>query len=168
MALILPVAGGIPHHSNASSCSLKRRKEASLSRFVSPLFGATIAFLGFAGVTQAQVVTVPDTPQIGSSNPITADPLVPRPPTKPCIVQLFQNLPFDNFTPSTFSYTPPASCPGPWAKVVFTADFTVQSDGSLIEQQLSIWAMRISSTALPPSLAQTSAHPGMSSEMFPT
>jgi len=76
---------------------------------------------------QAQVVIVPDTPQIGSSNPITAQPLVSRPPTHPCVVQLFQDLAFDNFTPKSFTYTPPADCPGPWAKVVFTADFTVQA-----------------------------------------
>lgn len=127
MVLILPVAGRIPDRSNSSSWSLKRRQESSISHFVSFLFGAAIPLLCFAGVTQAQVVTVPETPQIGSSNPITAEPPVPRPSTRPCIVQLFQNLPFDNFTPATFSYTPPASCPGPWARVVFTADFTVQS-----------------------------------------
>jgi len=127
VAFISPVARLIPDRSNASNRSLKRRKETSISRFVSFVFGAAIAFLCFGGVIQAQVVTVPDTPQIGSSNPITAEPLVPRPPTRPCIVQLFQNLPFDNFTPAMFSYAPPASCPGPWAKVVFTADFTVQS-----------------------------------------
>jgi hypothetical protein len=78
-----------------------------------------------ANLLYAQVVTVPATPQIGSSNPVTAAPLVPRPNTKPCVVQLFQNVAFDNFTPATFSYTPPSDCHGPWAKVVFTADFTV-------------------------------------------
>ncbi|MGA2807962.1 MAG: peptide-N4-asparagine amidase [Terracidiphilus sp.] len=78
-----------------------------------------------AAVAQAQVVVVPTVPQIGSSNPITAAPLVPRPNTKPCIVQLFQNLEFADYTPKSFSYTPPQACPGPWAKVVFTADFTV-------------------------------------------
>jgi hypothetical protein len=79
-----------------------------------------------AGLMHAQVVIVPAN-QIGSSNPATADPLVPRPHTTPCVVSLFNDFAFDNFTPQTFSYTPPASCPGPWAKVVFTADFTVQS-----------------------------------------
>jgi Peptide N-acetyl-beta-D-glucosaminyl asparaginase amidase A len=88
---------------------------------------AAIACLSATTPSRSQVVIVPDTPQIGSSNPITAAPLVSRPPTKPCVVQLFQNLPFDNFTPASFSYTPPSACPGPWAKVVFTADFTVQS-----------------------------------------
>jgi Peptide N-acetyl-beta-D-glucosaminyl asparaginase amidase A len=78
-----------------------------------------------AGAAHAQVVRVPPTPQIGSSNPITAQPPVPRPHTRPCVVQLFRNLAFADFTPQAFSYAPPANCPGPWAKVVFTADFTV-------------------------------------------
>jgi hypothetical protein len=73
----------------------------------------------------AQVVIPPSTPQIGSSNPVTAEPPVPRPHTKPCVVQLFENLQFADFNLKSFNYTPPAACPGPWAKVVFTADFTV-------------------------------------------
>jgi hypothetical protein len=95
----------------------------------SPKFRRSVTVAGlvsaFAALASAQVVTVPATPQIGSSNPITAAPLVPRPDTKPCVVPLFQNLAFADFTPKTFSYTPPSACPGPWAKVVFTADFTV-------------------------------------------
>jgi hypothetical protein len=86
---------------------------------------ALLLLTAFAGTAHAQVVVVPPTPQVGSSNPATADPTVPRPTTKPCVVQLFQNLAFENYTPQTFNYTPPSSCPGPWAKVVFTADFTV-------------------------------------------
>jgi hypothetical protein len=78
-----------------------------------------------AGVVGAQVVIAPSTPQIGSSNPVTAEPSVPRPHTKPCVVQLFQNLEFADYNTKAFSYTPPAACPGPWAKIVFTADFTV-------------------------------------------
>lgn len=87
------------------------------------------AALALAVVVRAsgQVVIVPPTPQIGSSNPITAEPPVPRPATNPCVVQLFQNQAFADFTPKMFNYTPPAACPGPWAKVVFTADFTVSA-----------------------------------------
>ena len=85
----------------------------------------TMFATAFAVMASAQVVIVPPTPQIGSSNPITAAPLVPRPDTTPCVVPLFQNLAFADFTPKVFSYTPPAACPGPWAKVVFTGDFTV-------------------------------------------
>ncbi|HEX4647968.1 MAG TPA: peptide-N4-asparagine amidase, partial [Steroidobacteraceae bacterium] len=79
----------------------------------------------FAAGTQAQVVPVPPSPQIGSSNPITAEPPVARPHTSPCVVPLFQNLLFADFTPKIFNYSPPPRCPAPWAKVVFTADFTV-------------------------------------------
>ena len=71
----------------------------------------------------AQVVLVPPTPQIGSSNPITAEPPVSRPHARPCVVQLFQNLQFADFNTKSFSYAPPGDCPGPWEKVVFTADF---------------------------------------------
>ena len=78
-----------------------------------------------SGGLQAQVVLAPSTPQVGSSNTVSADPPVPRPHTKPCTVQLFQNMEFADFNIKSFSYTPPPDCPGPWAKVVFTADFTV-------------------------------------------
>ena len=64
-------------------------------------------------------------PQIGSSNPITADPPVERPHTQPCTVQLFTNQAFADFNIKDFSYAPPSGCHGPWAKVVFSADFTV-------------------------------------------
>ena len=86
---------------------------------------AAVLAIATAAVASAQVVVVPTTPQIGSSNPITAAPPVSRPSTQPCVVQLFNNLAFADFTPKSFSYTPPAGCPGPWSKVVFTADFTV-------------------------------------------
>jgi hypothetical protein len=76
--------------------------------------------------SKAQVVVTPSTPQIGSGNPVSPEPTVPRPShTQPCTVQLFQNLEFANYDVKSFSYAPPADCPGPWEKVVFTADFTV-------------------------------------------
>ena len=86
---------------------------------------AGVAMLACAALARAQVVPVPPGPQIGSSNPVSAEPSVARPSRKPCVVALFANLEFADFTPKTFSYSPPADCPGPWAKVVFTADFTV-------------------------------------------
>jgi len=92
--------------------------------FLSRLRSAAVCSIAAMAV-HAQVVLVPSEPQIGSSNPVTAEPLVRRPHTSPCLVKLFQNLAFADFTPKTYSYTPPAGCPGPWSKVVFTADFTV-------------------------------------------
>jgi hypothetical protein len=88
---------------------------------------AGVLSFGCATAALAQVVAVPPNPQIGSSNPITAEPPVSRPHTSPCVVQLFDNLAFADFNTKSFSYTPPSSCPGPWAKVVFTADFTVSA-----------------------------------------
>lgn len=63
--------------------------------------------------------------QIGTQLTATADPVVRRPHTKPCVVQLFSAYTFAFFSNSvqTFSFMPPAACPGPWSKVVLEADF---------------------------------------------
>ncbi len=90
----------------------------------SVLVGSAFGLLAAGGV-RAQAVIAPATPQIGSSNTVSADATVPRPKARPCTVPLFTNLQFADFNTKNFSYTPPASCPGPWAKVVFSADFTV-------------------------------------------
>jgi hypothetical protein len=87
--------------------------------------GAAWLALAAAGATDAQVVSVLPSPQVGSSSPITAAPPVRRPHTRPCVVPLFQDLAFADSIPKVYHYAPPAGCPGPWAKVVLTADFTV-------------------------------------------
>jgi hypothetical protein len=64
--------------------------------------------------------------QIGTQFEVTADPLVSRPHGTPCKVSLFTNYTFAHFsdTTQTFQFTPPASCSGPWEKIVFEADFS--------------------------------------------
>jgi peptide N-acetyl-beta-D-glucosaminyl asparaginase amidase A len=80
-------------------------------------------FLAVPGI--AQVVSSPSLAlTLGSPNVATADPPLARPSTTPCAVQLFSNFTFADFSPKPFTYTPPASCPGPWAKVVLEADFS--------------------------------------------
>lgn len=91
------------------------------------MMASAAALLLSAGALCAQVNGVPTEPQIGSSNPVTAEPRVERPTTTPCVVSLFNNLAFADFNPKSFNYNPPANCPGPWSKVVFTADFTVSA-----------------------------------------
>jgi Peptide N-acetyl-beta-D-glucosaminyl asparaginase amidase A len=63
---------------------------------------------------------------VGSAVVATADPLIPRPHTKSCTVTLLSDQAFDDFNNKNFTFTPPADCPGPWAKVIFTGDFSIQ------------------------------------------
>jgi hypothetical protein len=76
--------------------------------------------------------------KIGSSNTVTADPNIARPSTTPCVVQLFSGTGFDNFNPFSFTYTPPAECPRPWAKVVFEADVNVTA-GIQFDRTANFW-----------------------------
>jgi Peptide N-acetyl-beta-D-glucosaminyl asparaginase amidase A len=77
-------------------------------------------------------------PTIGSANTVTADPSVPRPGTQPCTVPLFTNIQFADFSPKSFSFAPPAGCPGPWAKVVFEGDFSINA-GRQFDRTANIW-----------------------------
>ena len=86
----------------------------------------------------AQNYVAPSTPVVGSPNTITANAPVPRPSTTPCTVTLFQNFDFDDFNPRPFNYTPPAGCPGPWAAVVFEADWSVDP-GVQFDRTTNIW-----------------------------
>ena len=103
------------------------------------LFSALAAVLLFAGSALAQNTGGPETKlTLGSPNTATADPLVPRPHTKPCIVPLFSNFEFADFSLKSFQYAPPAECPGPWAKIVFTADFNITA-GRQFDRSASIY-----------------------------
>lgn len=62
---------------------------------------------------------------VGSGNVTVADPTVPRPPGQPCVVQLFSNDTFNDYSPRPFSYTPPAGCGTRWSKVVLEGDFSI-------------------------------------------
>jgi hypothetical protein len=78
--------------------------------------------------------------EVGTQFTVTADPLVPRPSEQPCKVQLFSDYQFAFFSESaqTFQYAPPANCPGPWAEVVFEADFS-ENAGQQFDRTASIY-----------------------------
>jgi hypothetical protein len=76
--------------------------------------------------------------QIGSANTATADPPVPHPKTTPCKVTLYMGFKFNNFNSQTFTYTPPAACPGPWDKVILSADFSI-TKGIQFDRTANIW-----------------------------
>ncbi|MBS0432070.1 MAG: peptide-N(4)-(N-acetyl-beta-glucosaminyl)asparagine amidase [Proteobacteria bacterium] len=79
---------------------------------------------------------------IGEQGVATAEPLVPVPPTTPCVVQLYTadsaTGTFDDYSAHPFSYSPPAACTGPWYKVVFKADFNVTA-GTQYDRTASVW-----------------------------
>jgi hypothetical protein len=108
--------------------------EVVMKLFVSAVLSAFM--LASTGLL-AQTIISPGL-QIGSPNTAVADPTVPRPATTPCVVQLFQNLQFADFSPKLFTFTPPAACPGPWAKVVLEADFSIEA-GRQFDRTANIW-----------------------------
>lgn len=76
--------------------------------------------------------------KIGSGNTAFADPQVTRPHTTPCSVTLYKQFVFADFNPKSFTYTPPAACPGPWAKVILAADFSI-NQGRQFDRTANIW-----------------------------
>ena len=98
------------------------------------LLMATIAVASFAHAQVAPAAA----PVIGSGNTATADPPVPHPHTKPCVVALFKNQEFADYSAKTFTYTPPDNCAGPWAKVIFVGDFNV-TEGIQFDRTAAIY-----------------------------
>ena len=109
---------------------------SKLMRFIKPGIMAVMSLMVVSSALNAQIP--PPGLVIGSANTATADPPVPRPSTTPCVVTLFSNIAFADFSPKPFSFTPPAACPGPWAKVVLNADFSIQA-GRQFDRTAEIW-----------------------------
>src|SRR5689334_11175909 len=98
-----------------------------------------ISCLGLAAAAAIRAQPIPQSPPtLGSPNTVTADPAVPRPPGAPCRVRLFTDLKFADFSPKMFAYSPPASCPGPWEKVVLEADYSVEA-GRQFDRTATLW-----------------------------
>lgn len=75
--------------------------------------------------------------QLGTSQPAFVQPPIAHPNEAPCVVTLFSNMQFiNNYSVNPFSYTP--SCPGPWATVVFSADFNV-TKGRQFDRTANVW-----------------------------
>lgn len=112
-------------------------------RYVSFVFAGLMAVIGltFAGLAGAHEV-----PAVGSRNVAIADPPLPRPDTKPCVVSLLDKQLFGkqgngarmDSTPHTLHYRPPANCPGPWSKIVLEVHVSVDA-GHQYDRTASIW-----------------------------
>ena len=115
---------------------MQERISSCVRRIVPSFTKLSLLVCLFVCVARAQVVVVPATPQVGSSNPVSAEPPVSHPNTQPCVVPLLTNAAFENFNGAPLIYAPPSACPGPWAKVILKADFTVSAG---VQYDRSAW-----------------------------
>ena len=99
-----------------------------------------LTFLAISPFAYAQSAPSPAT--IGSGNTITADPPVPHPNTKPCVVTLFKEQEFADYSAKTFLYSPPDGCTGPWAKVIFVGNFRV-TEGIQFDRTAAIYVGQV-------------------------
>ena len=99
---------------------------------VAALRAAALILVFFCTAAPAEV------PTVGSTNVATADPLIPAPYTTPCSVTLYNDQEFADFNTKPFDYSPPPACPGPWQKVVLSADYSVTM-GRQFDRTAEIW-----------------------------
>ncbi|MGN6480575.1 peptide-N4-asparagine amidase [Luteibacter sp.] len=74
----------------------------------------------------------------GSPNVAVADPVVPRPSGRACVVTLFNGFQFTDFSNHPYTYAPPTGCGRSWSKVVLEADFAVTA-GRQFDRTASLW-----------------------------
>ena len=103
-------------------------------------FGVLLVILGISLITANTTQAQSTNRQVGTQYTVTADPPVSRPGAQPCTVQLFSNYQFAFFseTSQSFQLAPPASCPGPWQKVVLEINFS-ESAGRQFDRTASLW-----------------------------
>jgi hypothetical protein len=102
----------------------KRSGRAFLAGGVIAVLGALTT--GSPGAAQEGVLIAAAPPM----NALSVEPRVPRLGITPCVVELFQDVNTgpeyhgDPMTEPEFEYRPPAGCPGPWAKVIFSVELS--------------------------------------------
>ncbi|WP_205519435.1 peptide-N4-asparagine amidase [Pyxidicoccus caerfyrddinensis] len=88
---------------------------------------AVFAATGLALGAMSPAYAAEPPPEFGTDwdDPRTAVRPVEKPATPSCTVKIVDEQ-FDDFTPYTSTFTPPAGCPGPWNKVVLRMEGKVQ------------------------------------------
>ena len=94
-----------------------------MRRLIAVAAGVLVA-LGGAPITAASAA-VPAEFGTDWDNPRTAAPAVSRPPTRSCTTPIVDHA-FAGYDIYVNAFTPPAACPGPWAKVVLRLDGSVK------------------------------------------
>ena len=118
----------------------KRKKKISLS--ITLLF----PFLGYSHDLNQNVQPTNDilrvavTPKADyrKDNVLSSEPSLNVLNEKPCVVNLYNSLKFNNTQQKGFSYTPPRNCPGPWSKVILENTFATKK-GVQYDRTASLW-----------------------------
>ena len=98
------------------------------------LLSTTVLALGFAAALRPDAALA----QVGTSNVASIEPTsIAHPATTPCTVPLYSGAMFGGSNVG-FGYTPPAACPGPWAKVVLAVDISLNA-GNQYDRSGTIW-----------------------------
>ena len=109
----------------------------SYQRRFTMIFSSLLAVLVVAP-TASLADALPPAPVIGATGVTQADPGVPHPSTTPCVVHLLVGQTFADYSSKPFAYAPPAACPKPWAAVLLSADFSVNT-GRQFDRTAEIW-----------------------------
>lgn len=94
------------------------------------------------GIVSAAPTTASAPVVLPQLDPLLAgDPRVPRPPVSPCVVTLVNDvvLADTNSWARSFSYAPPAACPGAWAKVVLEATYRFDPEFTFDDTLHGVW-----------------------------
>jgi hypothetical protein len=105
------------------------------------LVGTGVAALAAGAALPATAAAL----RVGSGNEAVIEPPVPHPHETPCSVPLVVDGQFASFNPVNFNFTPPAACPGPWAKVVLSMKLSLNAGrqfdrtGLLVLNGVPLW-----------------------------
>ena len=138
LALLASACSGGAGGSHGSGALPQSGSTASKASGVGGITGISARIAAAIGSQGNTAAPVRNAAPIVPSNVTTAEPPVARPNETPCVVQLFSAFDFADFNPKSFAYAPPPGCPGPWAKVVLSADFNVDA-GRQFDRTASIW-----------------------------
>jgi hypothetical protein len=138
----IPVAGPAAATRRPAARSGGRRPATALRRAARTLLAAGAVLAAAAtGLTAAPASAAEASPsyvESGYQDPVTALPPVSRPDTPHCSVTVMRHDFANSYgQPYTGTVTPPAACPGPWAKVVLTWSGSVA--GRQYDRLAGVW-----------------------------